>query len=70
MRDYSMSSQIKVTSSCEEANQLLGDYWSLLDLFHNADGTLLFVPGGQCPLNPDVYSGVLMDSSGVIMNLP
>lgn len=47
MRDYSRIGRLVVTSSCDEANQLLGSYWTLLDLYHDEDGTLLFVLGGQ-----------------------
>ena len=45
MQDYSMISQITVTSSYETTNSLLKDCWRLLDIFHNTDGMPVFVLG-------------------------
>ena len=47
MLDYSMIAKVAVTPSSDEANQLLEDWWTLLDLYHDTDGSLLFVLGRQ-----------------------
>ena len=47
MQDYSMVSQIIVTSSYEEVNAMLRDCWRLLDIFHDENGYPIFVLGDK-----------------------
>lgn len=45
MQDYSEISHVRVTTSANEANDLLDDFHLLLDVFHDTEGTLFFVLG-------------------------
>ena len=57
MLDYSMIAKVAVTPSSDEANRLLKDWWTLLDLYHDTDGTLLFVLGSQRSVEFDAIRG-------------
>ncbi len=45
MQDYSEISHVRVTTSANEANDLLDDFHALLDVFHDTEGILFFVLG-------------------------
>ena len=44
MSDYSDVKEIKVLDNADEANELLKDWWELLELFKN-EGSIMFVLG-------------------------
>ena len=48
MRDLSEVTQVKITDSSAEANFLLRDYWTLLEVFHDDCG-VYFVLGDIHP---------------------
>ena len=51
MKNYSEIAGIEVTDSCDKANDLLEDWWILLDVFHDREGNLFFVLGCQRTLD-------------------
>lgn len=61
MRNYSEIARIEVTDSCDKANNLLEDRWTLLDVFHNSEGNLFFVLGCQRTLDIERLYGFASD---------
>ena len=66
MKDYSMISKITVTASSDEANHLLEDWWTLLDLYHDTDGSLLFVLGCQRAFDFEALRGVELEGKEAV----
>ena len=58
MNKYAEFARIEVTDSCDKANDLLEDWWILLDVFHNKEGNLFFVLGCQRTLDIETLYGI------------
>ena len=57
MQGYTDISHVRVTTSANEANDLLDDFHVLLDVFHDTEGTLFFVLGEIRRIDFEDFSG-------------